>query len=112
MINRLLLYVITRNKSNMNYEILSTDSESINPLTTELMPNYHIQNQCQLLFDKYIKGYENNVFTFLDIDITDTLDIVYFCFVPFGIKPEISYFLPIKQNEIFIKHIRQILNVA
>ena len=114
MTSRILLYIVTRNKQTLNYEILSTDSESIKPLIIDVVPNIDIQDQCQVLYTQYILLHSEyrNIFTFLETDIADTVDLVYFCFVPFGLKVQNSYFLPVKQNEIFNRHIRQILNVA
>lgn len=114
MTSKILLYIITRNKQTMDYEVLSIDPESIKPPTLDVVANIDIQDQYQTLYNQYIINYSNinNIFTFLNIDVTETIDIIYFCFVPFGTKHQNSYFIPIKQNEIFTKHIRQIINVA
>lgn len=114
MTSNIILYIITRNKKTGGYEILSRDSLLLEPLISEIVPNKSIYDQCQELYNKYVPSYSNdyNIFTFLEIDITDSLDIIYFCFAPFEIKTADSYFLPITQNEILQKHIRKILNVV
>lgn len=113
MTNNLLLYIITRNKQTLNYEILSKKKDLIEIPKCEMIPYRSILDRCNDLASQcfLLKHTDIFKFHFLTIDIKDSINTVYFCFAPFGLKTNNTYFIPIKHDQIYSEHIRQILNV-
>jgi hypothetical protein len=109
---KLTLYIVARNKSNKNYEILSITKDSIECPISNIVPNSRIHDQLYDLLKKYI-DIDNNIinYIFLDIKVTTELNIVYFCCVPIELPIQNSYFLPLDSNNEHIINLQKIISI-
>jgi hypothetical protein len=110
---KISIYILSFNKKLLAYEILSTDQTILIPPSQEIIPNKNIDKNLFDLVSKYIEV-ENDVFgySFLDIDISENLNIIYFVTIPYNFPKKNCYFIPVNNtsNEFYIKNIQKILN--
>jgi hypothetical protein len=111
--NNLSIYILAFNKKRQEYEILSTSEHTFLPPSQEIILNKDIQKNLYSLISKYI-DIENDIFgyTFLDINILEHIDIIYYITIPYEYPKKNCYFVPITNtnNEFHIKNIQKILN--
>lgn len=109
---KLSLYIIGRNKSTLNYDILSIDNKSIICPSAEVRQDIPIQTQ---LFDilKQYTDIEDGIinYIFLDIKIKSDIDILYFCCIPRDLPIKNSYFLPIDNNKDHVINLQKIISI-
>jgi hypothetical protein len=109
----LSIYIIAFNKKRQDYEILSTNEQVFSPPSQEIILNKDIQKNLFDLISKYI-DLENDIFgyTFLDINILENIDIIYYVMIPYEYPKKNCYFIPIinTDNEFYIKNIQKIIN--
>lgn len=109
---KLTLYIVARNKLNKNYDILSTDKNSIKCPVSDLVANIGIQDQLYDLLKKYL-DIENGIvnYIFLDVKITTELNIIYFCCVPIDLPTKDSNFLSLDSNNDHIINLQKIIRI-
>lgn len=109
----IVLYILSRNKNNLEYYILSTSKDSVIHPKSEIIANHTLKDNCYDLYKKYINLDKNLLdFRILDIKIIDEIDIICFCLIPFNFPIKDSYLIPIKQDEISSSYLQKIINIT
>lgn len=86
--------IVSLNKKTGKYEMLSTEKESVVCPSEKAKPNISIKNQIQDIAQKYVDIDAGILdYIFLDINVTEKIDILYFCCVPAEITKTNTYFL-------------------
>lgn len=115
MLSNIILYIITKNKTTNQYEVVSLNEIEFIPPSNEIIPNTDIKQNCFNIYRKYIDIHED-VFTciYLDCCITQNVDLIYFMMLPFSFTTKNIYFIPIKniKNELHIKNLQKIINIV
>jgi hypothetical protein len=111
------IYVFTRNKTNLLYEILSVSEDVITPPSAAISTNEDMELNIKKLFSKFFNDVVCDMYQFTTLDIDNyenKLMLSYFCIVPFGVTNTSGYFIPLNKtnNENIIKNIRKVFNIA
>jgi hypothetical protein len=110
--SKITLYIVARNKTTSNYEILSTNKDDLQCPTADIVVDKTMQEQLYELLKKHI-DIENGIinYIFLDIKITNKINIIYFCCVPIDLPIQNSHFLPLNNNYDHIINLQKIINI-
>jgi hypothetical protein len=109
---KLTLYIVARNKSTFEYEILSTQQNDIVCPSDSIVPNSNIHTQLYNLLKQHIDIDDNIVnYIFLDIKINTAINVVYFCCIPINLPIKNAQFLPINQNKVHVTNLQKIITI-
>jgi hypothetical protein len=109
---KLTLYIVARNKSTFDYDILSTQKDDIICPSSLIIPNTNISTQLYNLLKQYVDINDDIVnYIFLDIKINTIINIVYFCCVPIDLPIKNAQFLPINQNKVHVTNLQKIITI-
>jgi hypothetical protein len=105
------LIVLILDDTQFEYNILSLNEDKIVLPSLEIIEYLDIDKSVKHILSSYIKDdiaqYVN--YKFIDIDITDQLNIYYHCFITFNTKIQNSYKISIKKYENNLPNIQKIL---
>lgn len=100
------------NKETLDYQLLSTSPEKLTVPNIEIQQDSNVDKKVEELFTKYVDldvWFTN--FSLSDVvNSEQSLNINYFCFIPYLTKLKQSYLIPINQNEICSQSVRKIIS--
>lgn len=91
------LYALSFNKESNDYEIVSSEPETLAPISAEVSGSEQIDSLLKDAFCKHIEIDTKFVhFILADASIIDDAFVVsYYCWIPFGTKVKNCFYLPI-----------------
>lgn len=103
---RLKLILFVLNEQNFKYSILSLEPLSLDLPSINLEQHQDIDNSLNHLMMKYINHYIEP--KLIDVQVSELVDIFYYCIVPFNPGVKHSYLLDLEKYEPISKNIRKI----